>query len=63
MKIQKTIKMNRNVVAIHELPLQNCNTLDDTIFDIINITEVKRNDDCWAVCALVKNWLDKARSV
>jgi hypothetical protein len=37
--------------------------IDDIIFDILDLTEAEKNEVYWAVCELVKNRLDKARSV
>lgn len=37
--------------------------LDDIIFGILGLTEDKRNEVYLAVCELVKNRLEKARSV
>ncbi|MFA4910967.1 MAG: hypothetical protein WC649_07995 [Desulfobacteria bacterium] len=37
--------------------------LDDIVFDILSLTEDERNEVYYAVCELVKNRLEKARSV
>ncbi|MGQ3683764.1 MAG: Eco57I restriction-modification methylase domain-containing protein [Candidatus Loosdrechtia sp.] len=44
-------------------PLPDRKALDDVVFDIIGLTQDERNEVYWAVCELVKNRLDKARSV
>ncbi len=44
-------------------PLPDRKALDDIVFDILGLTEDERNEVYWAVCELVKNRLDKARSV
>ena len=44
-------------------PLPDRKTLDDIVFDILSLTEDERNEVYWAVCELVKNRLEKARSV
>ncbi len=44
-------------------PLPDRKALDDIVFDILCLTEDERNEVYWAVCELVKNRLDKARSV
>ena len=44
-------------------PLPDRKALDDIIFDILGLTEDERNEVYWAVCELVKNRLEKARSV
>jgi gas vesicle protein len=44
-------------------PLLDRKKLDDIIFDILGLTEEERNEVYWSVCELVKNRLDKARSV
>jgi len=37
--------------------------LDDIVFDILGLTQEERKEVYWAVCELVKNRLEKARSV
>lgn len=44
-------------------PLPDRKQLDDTIFDILGLTEQERKEVYWAVCELVQNRLQKARSV
>lgn len=44
-------------------PLPDRKALDDIVFDILGLTENERNEVYWAVCELVKNRLQKARSV
>jgi len=44
-------------------PLPDRKALDDIIFDILGLTEDERREVYWAVCELVKNRLEKARSV
>jgi very-short-patch-repair endonuclease len=44
-------------------PLPDRKSLDDIVFDILGLTEDERNEVYWAVCELVKNRLEKARSV
>ncbi len=44
-------------------PLPDRKALDDMVFDILGLTEDERNEVYWAVCELVKNRLEKARSV
>ncbi|MGQ9571440.1 MAG: hypothetical protein ACUVUQ_11510 [Thermodesulfovibrionales bacterium] len=44
-------------------PLPDRKTLDDILFDILGLTEDERNEVYWSVCELVKNRLEKARSV
>lgn len=43
--------------------IDNRKALDDIIVDILGLTEDERNEVYWAVCELVKNRLDKARSM
>lgn len=43
-------------------PLPDRKALDDIVFDILGLTEEERNEVYWAVCELVKNRLEKARS-
>lgn len=52
--------------SIHERTpnsLPDRKALDDIVFDILGLTDNERNEVYWAVCELVKNRLDKARSV
>ncbi|MFZ5906346.1 MAG: Eco57I restriction-modification methylase domain-containing protein [Nitrospirota bacterium] len=44
-------------------PLPDRKALDDIVFDILSLTEAERNEVYWSVCELVKNRLEKARSV
>ncbi|MFQ3675020.1 MAG: hypothetical protein SNJ64_00560 [Endomicrobiia bacterium] len=44
-------------------PLPDRKELDDIIFDILGLTEEERREVYWAVCELVQNRLQKARSV
>jgi len=37
--------------------------LDDIVFDILDLTQAERDEVYWSVCELVKNRLEKARSV
>ena len=44
--------------------LSDRKALDDIVFDILGLTEEERKEVYWtAVCELVKNRLEKARSV
>ena len=44
-------------------PYTDRKALDDVVFDMLDLTQDERNEVYWAVCELVKNRLDKARSV
>jgi len=44
-------------------PLPDRKALDDIVFDILGLTEDERIEVYWAVCELLKNRLEKARSV
>lgn len=44
-------------------PLPDRKELDDIVFDVLGLTEDERNEVYLSVCELVKNRLDKARSV
>jgi len=44
-------------------PLPDHKALDDIVFDILGLTEKERDEVYLAVCELVKNRLEKARSV
>lgn len=45
------------------IPLPDRKALDDVVFDILGLTQEERDEVYWAVCELVKNRLEKARSV
>lgn len=44
-------------------PLSDRKALDDIIFDILGLTKQERKEVYWAICELVKNRLEKARSL
>lgn len=44
-------------------PLPDRKLLDDTVFDILGLTEDERKEVYWAVCELVQNRLQKANSI
>jgi hypothetical protein len=44
-------------------PLPDRKALDDIIFDILGLTEDERKEVYWAVCELVQNRLQKAKSI
>ena len=44
-------------------PIPDRKAFDDIVFDILGLTEDERNEVYWAVCELVKNRLENARSV
>lgn len=44
-------------------PLPDRKALDDVIFDVLGLTEKERKEVYWSVAELVKNRLEKARSV
>lgn len=46
-----------------QLQFSDRNALDDIVFDIIGLTQDERNEVYWVGYALVKNRLEKARSV
>ncbi len=47
----------------HPNPLPDRKALDDIIFDAIGLTKAERNEVYYAVCELVQNRLNKAKSV
>lgn len=63
------IRLKNNINSkqpIHEQkpnPLPDRKALDDIVFDILGLTEDERNEVYLSVCELVKNRLEKARSV
>lgn len=44
-------------------PLPDRKALDDIVFDVLGLTEEERKEVYWAVAELVKNRLEKAKSV
>ena len=44
-------------------PLPDRKALDDVVFDILGLTQAERDEVYWAVCELVRNRLEKAKSV
>jgi hypothetical protein len=44
-------------------PLPDRKVLDDIVFDALELTEDERKEVYWAVCELVKNRLEKAKSL
>ena len=44
-------------------PLPDRKALDDVVFDVLGLTQEERREVYWAIAELVKNRLDKARSV
>nr|MDA3813662.1 hypothetical protein [Candidatus Cloacimonadota bacterium] len=44
-------------------PLPDRKALDDVVFDALGLTEAERKEVYWAVCELVQNRLNKAKSV
>lgn len=44
-------------------PLPDHKALDDVVFDALGLTEEERKEVYWAVCELVQNRLNKAKSV
>jgi len=61
--IELGIKPARPIRVQKPKPLPDRKALDDIVFDILGLTEDERNEVYWAVCELVKNRLEKARSV
>ena len=44
-------------------PLPDRKALDDIVFDVLGLTKQERKEVYWAVCELVKNRLEKAKSL
>ena len=59
----KTFIPNRLTCEQKPNPLPDRKALDDIVFDILSLTEDERQEVYWAVCELVANRLNKARSV
>ena len=55
--------VQRFVLLLQFLIGSHRKALDDIVFDILGLTEDERNEVYWAVCEMVKNRLEKARSV
>jgi hypothetical protein len=65
LKHELKIELQPNSSILEEKlnPLPDRKVLDDIVFDILGFTEDERNEVYWAVCELLKNRLEKARSV
>lgn len=57
------INLARPIRSQKPNPLPDRKALDDVMFDILGLTRDERNEVYWSVCELVKNRLEKARSV
>jgi hypothetical protein len=57
------IRVNRPIREQKPNPLPDRKALDDVVFDALGLTSVERDEVYWAVCELVKNRLEKAKSV
>lgn len=44
-------------------PLPDRKALDDVVFDILGLTQAERDKVYWSVSELVKNRIEKARSI
>jgi len=60
---QLGINPNRPIREQTSNPLPDRKALDDIVFDILGLTEEERKEVCWAVGELVKNRLERAKSV
>jgi hypothetical protein len=47
----------------YDIPIPDRKALDGIVFDILGLTEDETNKVYYAVCELVKNQLEKARSL
>jgi len=54
---------NKPIRSQEPNPLPDRKALDDIVFDALGLTEQERKEVYWAVCELVKNRLEKAKSV
>jgi hypothetical protein len=61
--VELGINPNKSIRSQQPNPLPDRKALDDIVFDILGLTEEERKEVYWAVCELVKNRLEKARSV
>src|SRR3972149_9239345 len=63
--IFQELGINPNLPIRDQTPnlLPDRKALDDVIFDILGLTQDERNEVYWSVCELVKNRLEKAKSV
>lgn len=57
------INPKKEIRAQEPNPLPDRKRLDDIVFDILNLTADERHEVYWSVCELVKNRLEKAKSL
>lgn len=57
------IDPKRSIREQEPSPLEDRKILDDAVFDALDLTEEERKEVYWAVCELVKNRLEKAKSL
>lgn len=57
------MKYNRDDLSYKPNPLHDHKVIDDVILDALRLIEDELNETYWSVCELVKNRLEKARSV
>ena len=57
------INPNQPIRSQNPNPLPDRKALDDIVFDILGLTQAERDEVYWSVCELVKNRLEKARSL
>ena len=57
------INPNQPIRSQQPNPLPDRKALDDVVFDILGLTQAERDEIYWAVCELVRNRLEKAKSV
>lgn len=53
----------KNIRSQKPRPLPDRKALDDLVFDILGLTQSEKDEVYWSICELVKNRLEKARSV
>jgi len=57
------INPNQSIREQIPKPLPDRKTLDDIVFDALGLSQEERNEVYWSLCELVKNRLEKAKSV
>ena len=58
-----TLNWRKSIMPISLTEIDKFNENYDIIFDTLGLTEDERREVYWAVCELVKNRLEKGRSV
>lgn len=57
------IKLGQPICLQNPNPIPDRKVLDDIVLDVLGLLQEERKEGYWAVAELVKNRLEKARSV